>query len=106
MRQVGASDDLQLARGADLDRGESLSSASRGEPQNAAPVLGELHRHAFAHAAEPLERIVPEQFEIPDQRTVRLAAFGHSLSPQRWFLRNRSRADPPKSMRTRIPPDI
>src|ERR1041385_3954364 len=106
MRQVGASNDLQLPRGAGIDRGEVLLPAFMGEPQNAAPVLRKLHRHAFAHAAKPLERIVPEQFEIPGQRAVRLAAFGHSVSPQRWFWRNRSRADPLKSMRTRIPPDI
>ena len=82
MRQVGARDDLQLARVADIDRSEILRRAFMREPQDAAAVLRELHRHAFAHAAEPLERIMPEQFEIPGQRTVICpSALGHSSLP-------------------------
>src|SRR5205814_8989484 len=82
MRQVGARDGLQLARVADIDRSEILRRAIMREPQDAAAVLRELHRHAFAYAAEPLERIMPEQFEIPGQRTVICpSALGHSSLP-------------------------
>ena len=86
--QVGAGDDLRLPRVADIDRGEVLRRAFMGHPQDAPSVLGQLHRHAFAHAAKPVERVVPERLEIPDQRAaIRLAALGHSLSPHRGVLR-------------------
>src|SRR5207302_6196009 len=53
--------------------------AFMGEPQDAPAVLGQLHRHTLAHAAESLQRVMPEQFEIPDQRVaaIGLLALGH-----------------------------
>ena len=77
LRQVGAGDDFRRARVADIDRREILRRAFMREPQDAPPVLGELHRHAFAHPAEAVERVVPEQLEIPHQRVARRRALGH-----------------------------
>ena len=68
VRQIGARDDLQRLRVGDVDRGVVLRRALMRHPQDAPAVLGELHRHALAHAAEPVERMVRELPEIPDQR--------------------------------------
>ncbi len=35
------------------------------EPDDAPPVFGDLDRHALAHAAEALQFVVGEEFEIP-----------------------------------------
>ena len=37
------------------------------QPQDAAAVLRELHRHALAHAAEAVERVLGKEAEIPDR---------------------------------------
>ena len=66
LRQVAAGDDLGRARVADVDGGEVLRRALMGEPEDAAAVLGDLDRHAFADAAEAVELVVRQlaKFQI------------------------------------------
>src|SRR5207244_2259631 len=45
--------------------GEILRRALMREPDDASPVLGDLDRHAFAHAAESAKLMMAEQLEIP-----------------------------------------
>jgi hypothetical protein len=66
VRQVGLHDHLGRARIADVDRGEVLGRAFVREPQHAAAVARELHRHALAHAAEAVERVLREQFHVEE----------------------------------------
>ena len=80
VRQIGARDDLQRLRVGDIDRGVVLRRALMRHPQDAPAVLGQLHRHALAHAAEPVERMVGKLPEIPDQRVAAGRAL-HCLSP-------------------------
>src|SRR6516164_7395651 len=68
LRQVGPRDQLWRTRIADIDRGEVLRRAFVGEPQNAAPVLGDLDRHALADPAEPVELVMRQLLEIPNRR--------------------------------------
>ena len=65
LRQVGLHDDLGPARIGDIDGGEILRRALVREPDDAPPVGRDLHRHAFAHAAETVELVLGEQLEIP-----------------------------------------
>ena len=69
-RQVGLHDDLGRARVGDVDAGEVLRRALVREPEDAPAVLGDLDRHALAHAAEAVELVVGEQLEVPDRRLV------------------------------------
>jgi hypothetical protein len=43
------------------------------EPDDAPPVFGDLHRHAFAHAAEAAELVLRQQLEIPAHRLAGLS---------------------------------
>ncbi len=63
-RQVGLHDDLGLRGIGDVDGGEVLGRALVREPQDAAAVLGDLDRHALAHAAEAVELVVGEELEV------------------------------------------
>ena len=65
LRQVGLHHHFRLARIGDVDAGEILRRAFVRQPDDAAPVLGDLHRHAFAHAAEAAEIVLRQQLEIP-----------------------------------------
>ena len=65
LRQVGLHHDLRIARIGDVDAGEILRRAFVRQPGDAAAVLGELHRDAFAHAAEAAEIVLRQQLEIP-----------------------------------------
>src|SRR4029077_17337759 len=65
LRQIGLRDDLRLARVGDIDRGEILRRALVRQPDDTPPVLGELDRHTFAHAAEALQLVVRDELEIP-----------------------------------------
>jgi hypothetical protein len=61
------------------------------ERDDAAAVGGDLHRHAFAHAAEAVEQVVGQQLEIPGDSAVGaglagLPAHGGLLDGRR-FLR-------------------
>ena len=70
VRQVGLADHLGLARIGDVDGGEILRRALVRQPDDAAAVRRDLHRHAFAHAAEAVEQVVGEQLEIPGDGAV------------------------------------
>ena len=70
LRQVGLAHHLGLARIGDVDGGEILRRALVREPDDAAAVGRDLHRHAFAHAAEAVEQVVGEQLEIPGDDAV------------------------------------
>ena len=76
LRQVAAGDDLWRARIADVDRGEVLRRAFMRQPQDAAPVLGDLDRHALADAAEAVELMVRQLAKIPDR------GIGHVSTPE------------------------
>ena len=107
VRQVGARDDLQRLRVGDIDRGVVLRRALMRHPQDAPPVLGQLHRHALAHAAEPVERMVGKLPEIPDQRVAAGRAL-HCLSPLSSRVacvnpRNRFRSYPRSYFRAGVP---
>src|SRR3954469_16330649 len=54
------------------------------EPEDAAAVLGQLHRHALAHAAEAVEGVMREDVEIPDQRVAAIG--GGALRHGRFSL--------------------
>src|SRR5215472_10890366 len=68
LRQVGACDQLWRTRIADIDRGKVLWRALMREPQDTAPVLGDLDRHALANPAEPVEFVMCQLLEIPNRR--------------------------------------
>ena len=65
LRQVGLHHHLGLARVGYVDCGEILRRAFVREPDDAPAVRRDLHRHAFAHAAEAVELVLGEQLEIP-----------------------------------------
>ena len=86
LRQVGLADHLGLARIGDVDRGEILRRALVRQPDDAPAVGRDLDRHAFAHAAEAVERVLGEQLEVPGDRIVgallqRAVGDGHCLLP-------------------------
>src|SRR5215472_18117725 len=68
LRQVGACDQLWRTRIADIDRGKVLWRALMREPQDTAPVLGDLDRHALADPAKPVELVMCQLLEIPNRR--------------------------------------
>ena len=72
VRQIGLADDLGLARVGDVDGGEILRRALVRQPDDAASVRRDLHRHAFAHAAEAREHVVGQQLEIPGHGLIAL----------------------------------
>ena len=75
-------DDLGRARIGDVDAGEVLRRALVREPQDAAAVLGDLDRHALAHAAEAVELVVGQQLEVLADGLVRaLCRRGHVRPP-------------------------
>ena len=88
LRQVGARDDLRVLRVGDIDRGEVLRRALMRQPQDAPAVLGELHRHAFAHAAEAVERVVRRADACSTLLAMECSSFA---SDQRWA------SSPPRS---------
>src|SRR5260370_33825371 len=65
LREVGPGDDLRGARVADIDGSEIFRRALMSQPQDTAPVLGDLDRHALANAAEPVELVMCELPKIP-----------------------------------------
>ena len=65
LRQFGLHHHFGLARIGDIDAGEILRRAFMRQPDDAAAVFGDLHRHAFAHAAEAAEIVLRQQLEIP-----------------------------------------
>ena len=65
LRQFGLHHDFGLARIGDIDGGEILRRALVRQPDDAAAVFGDLHAHAFAHAAEAAEIVLRQQLEIP-----------------------------------------
>ena len=80
-RQIGLHDDLGRARIGDVDGGEVLGRALVRQPQDAAAILGDLDRHALAHAAEAVELVVGQELEVPDRRLVGIWG-GHARSSQ------------------------
>src|SRR5207244_12580671 len=72
--------ELRRARIADIDGGEVLRRAFVGEPQDAAPVLGDLDRHALADPAEPVELVVCQLPKIPNRRVCHLSTPFEALS--------------------------
>ena len=75
LRQIGPCDDFRGAWIADIDGGKIFRRALVSQPQDAAPVLGDLDRHALANAAEPVELVMCELPKIPNRR------LGHVFSP-------------------------
>ncbi len=63
-RQVGLHDDLGRARIGDVDGGEILRRAFMRQPQDAPAILGDLDRHALAHAAEAIELVMGDELEV------------------------------------------
>src|SRR5690348_4483861 len=86
--QIGAGDDLQLLGVGDVDRGVVLWRAFVRKPQDAPPILGQLQRHALAHAAKAIERMVGNLLEVPDQCVARRAggALRHDFGLYGWLL--------------------
>ena len=76
--------DLRLARIGDVDGGEILRRALMRQPDDAPAVRRDLDRHAFAHAAEAVERVLGEQLEIPGDRVVGAGLTG--LAAYGWLL--------------------
>jgi hypothetical protein len=74
LRQLGLHHHLRLARIGDIDRGEILRRALVREPDDAPPVLGDLDRHALAHAAEAVSSCWAMQLEIPFDRVGHFAS--------------------------------
>ena len=68
LRQIGAGDNLGVARVADIDPGEVFRRAFMREPQDAAAVLGDLDRHPLADPAKTVELVVCQLPEIPNCR--------------------------------------
>ena len=66
LRQIGLHHHLGIARIGDVDAGEVFRRALVRQPDDAPPVLGDLYRHAFAHAAEAAESVLGEELEVPD----------------------------------------
>ena len=64
MRQFGLGYDLGLARIADIDRGEILGSGLVRKPQYAPAIRCKLHVDALPDAAETIELVLRQQFEI------------------------------------------
>ena len=81
LRQVGLHHHLGVARIGDIDRGEILRRALMRQPDDAAPVGRDLHRHALAHAAEAVQLVLGQQLEIPEDRLV-------LAGPERAFFRD------------------
>ena len=71
LRQIGLHHHLGLARIGNVDGGEVLRRALVREPEDAAAVGRDLDRHAFAHAAEAVERVLADEPEIPGDGLVR-----------------------------------
>jgi hypothetical protein len=80
--EIGLNDDLGRARVGHVDGSEVLGRAFVSQPQDAAAILGDLDRHAFAHTAEAVEFVMSQQFEVPDYRLVGILGPGHALSSQ------------------------
>ena len=76
LRQIGAGDNLGVARVADIDPGEVFRCAFVREPQDAAAVLGDLDRHPLADPAKTVELVVCQLPEIPNSR------LGHRITPE------------------------
>ena len=64
MRQVGLHHDPRLGRIGDVHAGEILGRALVREPQHAPAAARELQRHALAHAAEAVERVLREKLHV------------------------------------------
>jgi hypothetical protein len=75
MGQLGLDHDPRRARIADVDSGEVLRRRLVREPQDAAAVACELHRHALADAAEAREVVMGEEAHVERQRLA--AGFRH-----------------------------
>jgi hypothetical protein len=58
---------LRVARIGDVDAGEVLGRGLVRQPQDAAAVAGELHRHAFAQAAEAGQLVLASSFMLSDR---------------------------------------
>ena len=65
LRQLGLHHDLGLARIAHIDGGEILRRALMRKPDDAPAVLGDLDRHALAHAAKAFQLVMGDKLEIP-----------------------------------------
>ena len=76
LRQIGLHHHLGLARIGDVDGGEVLRRALVREPEDAPAVGRDLDRHAFAHAAEAVERVLADELEIPGDGLVRALGGG------------------------------
>ena len=86
VRQIGLAHHFRLARIGNIDGREILRRALMRQPDDAAAVGRDLHRHALAHAAKAAEHVVRQQLEIPGDGLIALgnrALFGggHSYSP-------------------------
>ena len=68
MRQLGLDDDFGVARIAHVHRGEILRRRFVREPEDAPLIAGDLHPHAFAHAAKSLQFMVRKQFHVQRER--------------------------------------
>src|SRR5262245_48560726 len=77
--QIGLDDDLGRTRVGYINGGEVFGRALMRQPQDAAPILGDLYRHALAHAAEATKLVMSNKLEILDDRLVRALAC-HVLS--------------------------
>ncbi len=91
LRQVSLHHHLGIARIGDVDAGEILRRTLVRQPDDAAAVLGDRDRHAFAHAAEAAEVVMGERLEIPGDGLTglgeRIACGGHWRLHFLYFLR-------------------
>ena len=65
LRQIGLHHDLRFARIGYVDCGKILRRALVREPEDAPAIGRDLDRHALAHAAKAVERMLSDQIEIP-----------------------------------------
>ena len=70
VRQLGLDHDPRGARIGHVDAGEVLRRRFVREPQDAAAVARELHRHALADAAEALQLVMGEKAHVERERLI------------------------------------
>ena len=86
VRQVGLTHHFGLARVGNVDGGEIFRRALVSEPDDAPAVGRDLHRHAFAHAAETAEHIVGQKLEIPGDGSIAVGERAFFRGGHSYFL--------------------
>jgi hypothetical protein len=70
VRQLGLGHDPWRSRVRHVDAGEILGRGFVREPQDAAAVARELHRHAFTNAAETLQLVMGKKAHVQRERLI------------------------------------